>query len=69
MDNQKHEKMKQEMRKEMQDLILGIKLGKLVIETESPELGEVYLDVLAEEIQKMRSPALAAQAGKEDRHG
>lgn len=61
MDNQKHEKMKQEMRKEMQDLILGIKLGKLVIETESPELGEVYLDVLAEEIQKLRSPALAAR--------
>ena len=54
--------MKQEMKKGMQELILGIKLGKFAIETESREMAELYLEVLAEEIQRMRSPALAAVA-------
>lgn len=62
MDTQKNERMKQEMKKEMQEMIFGIKLGKLAIENESPEMAKLYLEILDEEIQQMRHPALAAVA-------
>ena len=62
MNEKKNELKKQEIKDAMKDMFLAIKVMKLVADEEVPGMGEEILDVAMEEIQKMRSPALAAVA-------
>ena len=62
MDEKKIEKNKKDIRDALKDMFLAIKIMKVVADEEVPGMGEEILDVAMEEIQKMRSPALAAVA-------
>lgn len=50
---------KKEVRKgileSMDQILLGLRVGKVVLESEKPEYGDLMVDVLQEELEKMRS--------------
>ncbi len=62
MSNKNNEKAKKDIRDALKDMFMAIKVMKLVADEEAPGMGEEILNVVMEEIQKMRSPALAAVA-------
>lgn len=62
MNEKEKELKKKEIKDAMKDMFLAIKVMKLVADEEAPGMGEEFLDVVMEEIRKMRSPALAAVA-------
>lgn len=50
---------KKEVRKgileSMDQILLGLRVGKVVLESEKPEYGDLMIDVLQEELEKMRN--------------
>lgn len=62
MNEKEKELKKKEIKDALKDMFLAIKVMKVVADEETPGMGEEFLDVVMEEIRKMRSPALAAVA-------
>lgn len=62
MNEKEKELKKKEIKDALKDMFLAIKVMKLVADEEAPGMGEEILNVVMEEIGKMRSPALAAVA-------
>lgn len=57
------EQVKREIRETMKELFIGIAVTKTVLEQECPECGELLLDVVAAEVEKLRrKPAPATEA-------
>lgn len=58
------EQAKKEIRHELKEMLLGIKMMKLVVDSEDPEMGELMVDTIIEDLQKLRRPAAAVTAAR-----
>ena len=56
------EMKKAEMREMNGDLIMGVTLVKAMLDTKEVGLGDLLIDVLTEDLQKLKAPTLAAVA-------
>lgn len=59
---EKTERVKAEIRHMTKDLLLGVGVAKLLMDSEGDGYGDMLVDTLIEELQKLRSPSLAAVA-------
>lgn len=51
-----------ELGKEIREMVFGINVAKVAMELEEPELGDVFIDVVVEELQKLkRKKAMLSQ--------
>lgn len=64
MEDMKMAQMKNQIREATSDLVLGVRLIKAMMNEGEPGMGDLMIDVLTEDIQKMRSPGLAAVAAR-----
>lgn len=58
------EQAKKEIRQELKEVMMGIKVKKLVVDSKNPALGELLVDIIIEDLQKLRRPAAAVTAAR-----
>ena len=63
-DFKKREKQKAEIRDSLKDFVLSVRVMKTVADAEIDGFGELMLDVLIEDLQKMKKPASGLFAPK-----
>lgn len=62
MDEEKIPQVKREIREMTGELIQTVCISKALIDSAEPGMGELMIDVLTEDLQKLRSPSLAVVA-------
>lgn len=62
MDEAKIPQAKREIREMNIELIATVQVAKMMIDAAEPGMGDLMIDVLIEDLQKLRSPSLAAVA-------
>ena len=62
MDKTKIQLAKREIRENTRELLGAVRLIQAMLEIESPGMGDMLIDILIEDLGKMRSPGIAAVA-------